>query len=126
MGILETAEPIILICTRDVPPTAAFYREVLGLRQVSEDKYAAVFRAGGVNLRVSLVPDFIPTGHTTLGFHVDDLAVTAKALRDNGVVFHRPQGLALDESGIFNLPGGLGQVIWFADPQGNLLSVTNV
>ncbi len=126
MGILTTAKPIILICTWDVPRTAAFYRDILGLAPVSEDKYAAVFTTGGVTLRVSLVPDFAVNGHTVMGFQVEDLVGTIQALREKSIVLHRPEGLSLDEMGIWNVPGGLGQVAWIADPQGNLLSLTNV
>jgi hypothetical protein len=109
-----------------VPRTAAFYRDMLGLTPVSEDKYAAVFTTGGVMLRVSLVPDFAVNGHTVMGFQVKDLVSTIQALREKGVLLHRPEGLSLDGMGIWTLPGGLGQVAWIADPQGSLLSMTNV
>lgn len=126
MGILTDAAPVILICTQDVPRTAAFYRDVLGLTPVSENKYAAVFSTAGVTLRVSLVPDFAVNGHTVMGFQVRDLAGTILALREKGVVPYRPEGLSLDAMGIWTVPGGLGQVAWIADPQGNLLSMTTV
>src|SRR5438105_11396603 len=90
MGVLEDATPIIIICTRNVAQTAAFYRDVLGLAQQSQDNYAIIFRSGGVDLRVSYVPDFVATGHTGLSFRVNDLAATVIALRAKGVVLHRP------------------------------------
>ena len=126
MGILTTAKPVILICTRDVSRTAAFYRDILGLTPVSEDKYAAVFAAGGVTLRVSLVPDFAVNEHTVMGFQVEDVVGAIRSLRQKGVVPHRPERLSLDEEGIWAIPGGLGQVAWISDPEGNLLSITNV
>ena len=126
MGILTTAKPVILICTRDVPRTAAFYRDILGLTPVSEDTYAAVFTTGGVMLRVSLVPDFAVNGHTVMGFQVEDLKGAVQALREKSVALHRPEHLTLDETGIWTIPGGLGQVAWIADPEGNLLSLTDV
>jgi catechol 2,3-dioxygenase-like lactoylglutathione lyase family enzyme len=126
MGILTDAAPIILICTRDVPRTAAFYRDVLGLTAVSEDKHAAVFTVGRVMLRVSLVPDFVVNGHTVMGFQVQNLVGAIRALREKGVVFHRPQRLTLDDDGIWTVPGGLGQVAWLADPEGNMVSITTV
>jgi len=118
-GNSDNCQSVILICTRDVADTAAFYRDILGLLPVSEDKYAAVFAVGGITLRVSLVPDFVVNGHTVLGFHVEDIAGTIKALQEKGALFHRPDGLTLDASGIWSVPGGLGQVAWFSDPQGN-------
>jgi predicted enzyme related to lactoylglutathione lyase len=126
MEILAAAKPIILICTQDVARTAAFYRDVLGLSSVSEDKYAAVFITGGVMLRVSLVPDFAVNGHTVMGFQVEDVVPAVLALREKDVALHRPGGLSLGDMGIWTVPGGLGQVAWIADPQGNFLSITNV
>jgi hypothetical protein len=61
-----------------------------------------------------------------LGFRVCDVAVALEALRDKGAVFHRPDHLALDEKGIWTLPGAKGQVAWMRDPEGNLLSITTV
>lgn len=126
MGILEAATPIIIVCTRDVPKTATFYRDVLGLSQRFQDKYAVVFRAGGIDLRVSHVPGFTPTGHTSLSFRVGDVAATVRALREMGTNFLRPDGLSLDEAGIWTVPGAMGQVAWLTDPEGNILSITSV
>jgi catechol 2,3-dioxygenase-like lactoylglutathione lyase family enzyme len=74
-----------LVCTRNVPETAAFYRDVLGLPQQSADKYSVVFRTGGVDLRVSLVPDFVTNGHTVMGFRVSDIMAAVQALREKGI-----------------------------------------
>jgi catechol 2,3-dioxygenase-like lactoylglutathione lyase family enzyme len=126
MGVLENAMPIINVCTRDVEKTAVFYRDVLGLAQKSRDKYAVVFRAGDIDLRVSHVPDFVATGHTALSFRVGDVAGCVRALRGKGAVFHRPERLTLDDDGIWTVPGGLGQVAWLADPEGNMVSITTV
>lgn len=125
MGILESAKPAIVICTRDRNRATAFYRETLGLVLAHEDKLAAVFNTGGVTLRVSLVADFTPHEHTILGFSVTDVRATVKALREKGITFNVYPGFGQDELGILTLPGGLGQVAWFKDPDGNVLSVTN-
>jgi len=126
MGVLENAVPIVNICTKDVEKTAAFYRDLLGLRQKAQDKYAVVFHASSIDLRVSYVPDFAATGHTGLSFKVDDVAACVRALHSKGVVFHRPERLPLDDDGIWTVPGGLGQVAWLADPEGNMVSITTV
>ena len=125
MGILESAKPAIVICTRDRSRATAFYRETLGLVLAHEDKLAAVFNTGGVTLRVSLVADFTPHEHTILGFSVTDVRATVKALREKGITFNVYPGFSQDELGILTLPGGVGQVAWFKDPDGNVLSVTN-
>ncbi len=125
MGILEAAKPAIVICTKDRARAAAFYGDTLGLTLAYEDNFAAVFNTGGVTLRVSLVADFSPHEHTILGFHVPDVAVTVKALREKGVNFNIYQHLRQDELGIWTAPGGKVSVAWFKDPDGNVLSVTN-
>ena len=126
MGILGAALPTIIVCTRDRDRSTAFYRDVLGLELAFEDRYAAVFRTGGVNLRVSTVSDFTPHGHTIVGFKVRDVTAAVKALGEKGVVFGIHEGFAQDELGILSMLDGTLQVAWFKDPDGNVLSVTNV
>ena len=125
MGILETAKPAIIICTRDRAIATAFYRDTLGLTVAYEDNFAAVFNIGGVTLRVSVVADFTPHEHTILGFNVPDVVATVKALREKGVTFNIYQAFSQDELGILTAPGGTVRVAWFKDPDGNVLSVTN-
>jgi len=125
MGILETAKPAIIICTRDLVRATAFYRDTLGLTLAYEDNFAAVFNIGGVTLRVSLVADFTSHEHTILGFHVPDVAATVGALSEKGVAFNRYPRLTQDEQGIWTAPGESARVAWFKDPDGNVLSVTN-
>jgi catechol 2,3-dioxygenase-like lactoylglutathione lyase family enzyme len=125
MGILESAKPAFVICTRDRARATAFYGETLGLALAYEDKFAAVFNTGGGTLRVSLVADFTPHGHTILGFKVPDVAATVKALREKGVIFDTYQHVSHDELGIWTAPGGAVRVAWLRDPDGNVLSVTN-
>ena len=126
MGILEAAQPAIVVCTRDRARSTAFYRDVLGLKFASEDNFAAIFHTGGVTLRISTVADFTPHEHTILGFHVSDVPATVKALREKGLALNRYPAFHQDELGILTLPGGAGRVAWFNDPDGNVLSVTDV
>ncbi|HEY6389559.1 MAG TPA: VOC family protein [Candidatus Acidoferrum sp.] len=125
MGVLESARPAIVICTRDRTRATAFYRETLGLVLAHEDKFAALFNTGGITLRVSFVADFTPHEHTILGFSVTDVKAIVRALREKGVRFNIYPGFNQDELGVLTLPGGLGDVAWFKDPDGNVLSVTN-
>jgi catechol 2,3-dioxygenase-like lactoylglutathione lyase family enzyme len=125
MGILESAKPAIVICTRDRARATAFYRETLGLALAYEDNFAAVFNTGGVTLRVSFVADFTPHEHTIIGFKVPDVEATVRALREKGITFNTYPGFSQDELGILTLPGGVLHVAWFKDTDGNVLSVTN-
>jgi catechol 2,3-dioxygenase-like lactoylglutathione lyase family enzyme len=126
MGILETAKPAIIICTRDRARATAFYRDTLGLTLAREDNFAAVFNTGGGTLRVSVVPDFTPHEHTILGFHVPDVPATVKALREKGLAFNLYPRFRQDDLGVWTASGGSVQVAWFKDPDGNILSVTNL
>jgi catechol 2,3-dioxygenase-like lactoylglutathione lyase family enzyme len=126
MGILETSTPLILICVRDRVRATAFYRDVIGLKFIREDHFAAIFEAGGTMLRVSTVPDFEAHEHSILGFRVPDTTATVKALRDNGVVFNIYPHFKQDELGIWTVPDGSAHVAWFKDPDGNVLSITDV
>ena len=125
MGILESAKPAIIICTRDRARATTFYHDTLGLTVAYEDSFAAVFNIGGITLRVSSVADFTPHEHTILGFTVPNVAATVKALREKGVIFNTYQHVRQDELGVWTAPGGAVRVAWFKDPDGNVLSVTN-
>jgi catechol 2,3-dioxygenase-like lactoylglutathione lyase family enzyme len=125
MGILAAAKPVAIICTRDRARAAVFYRDTLGLKLKSEDDYAAVFEIGGIDLRVSTIPDFTPHEHTVLGFSVADVAAAVKALLEKGVTFNTYKGFNQDELGVWSLPNSALRVAWFNDPDGNVLSVTN-
>jgi catechol 2,3-dioxygenase-like lactoylglutathione lyase family enzyme len=125
VGILETAKPAIIICTRDRARATAFYRDTLGLTLAYEDTFAAVFNVGGGTLRVSSVPEFKPHEHTILGFHVPDVPATVKAMHERGVRFNSYPAFRQDELGIWTAPGATLRVAWFNDPDGNVLSLTN-
>jgi catechol 2,3-dioxygenase-like lactoylglutathione lyase family enzyme len=126
MGVLESAKPAIVICSRDRSRSTTFYRDILGLPLVQEDDLAAIFQIGGVTLRVSVVPDFTPHEHTILGFTVPDVPATVKALQNKGLAFNRYPRMRHNELGIVTIPGKSIQVAWFKDPDGNVLSITNV
>ena len=125
MGILETAKPVIVVCTRDRARAVEFYRDTLGITMSHEDAFAVVFTAGGTTIRLATVPGFEPHEHTVLGFLVPDVATIVKALTISGVAFLRVPGFPHDEIGILSLPGGKGLVAWLKDPDGNILSITD-
>ena len=125
MGILAAAKTVAIICARDRANAAKFYRDTLGLRLKLEDDYAVVFDVGGIDLRVSTVPDFTAHEHTVFGFNVADVAAAVKALLEKGVICKIYKGFNQDKLGIWSLPNSALRVAWFNDPDGNVLSVTN-
>ena len=54
---------------------------------------------------------------------VTDISATIRDLIAKGVVFLRYDGMDQDEDGIWTTPGG-DKVAWFADPDENILSLT--
>jgi len=58
-----------------------------------------------------------------LGWRVGDIAASVQDLAARGVTFLRYDGMNQDEDGIWTTPTG-ARVAWFADPDGNTLSLT--
>jgi predicted enzyme related to lactoylglutathione lyase len=100
-----------------------FYKDILGLKLLSEDNYALEFNANGVLLRVTIVPELKPHGFTVLGWNVPDIKSVIKSLNSNGIVCEKYNFLEQDDLGIWSSPGG-SKVAWFKDPDGNILSLT--
>jgi catechol 2,3-dioxygenase-like lactoylglutathione lyase family enzyme len=126
--MLGNADLIAFVPTRDPQKSRRFYEQTLGLEFVSEDPFALVFRAHGVMLRIvnaSNVKDFIPAPFTILGWRVSSAESTVRALLEKGIEFERFPGVDQNPLGIWRSPSG-AQVAWFKDPDGNVLSITEV
>jgi catechol 2,3-dioxygenase-like lactoylglutathione lyase family enzyme len=121
--MLETSEIIAFAASADLRQARAFYEQVLGLRVIEQNDFACVFDANGTMLRVTVVAEVVRPGYTVLGWQVADIAATARGLTGRGVVFLRYDGMEQDEYGIWTTPGG-DKIAWFADPAGNVLSLT--
>jgi catechol 2,3-dioxygenase-like lactoylglutathione lyase family enzyme len=125
--MLATCPPIAFVPTAAPDLATTFYRDVLGLRLLTDDQYALVFDAAGIMLRVVKVQTLVPQPFTILGWRVDDIATTIRTLGENGVVFERYDWIpgGQDDLGIWRPGGASGdQIAWFKDPDGNLLSLT--
>jgi catechol 2,3-dioxygenase-like lactoylglutathione lyase family enzyme len=108
----------------DVSRARNFYRDILGLRLVTEEPpFALVFEANGIMLRLGMAKELPPAHGTVLGWQVPEIAATVENLGRFGVRFERYEGMNQDELGIWSSPSG-AKVAWFKDPDGNVLSVT--
>lgn len=121
---LAEAPPIAFIITRDRKVAEAFYGDTLGLLRLPGDPFAAVFDLAGVKLRVTEVPGHSAAQHPVLGWQVDDIEGTVKALTAAGVAFTIYEGMGQDALGIWTSPDGAARVAFFPDPDGNVLSLT--
>jgi catechol 2,3-dioxygenase-like lactoylglutathione lyase family enzyme len=114
---------ISFVATKHPAKARKFYEKTLGLKFVSEDPFAIVFDVRGTMLRVQKVEEFVPAGHTVLGWAVADIVAEGKALGKKGVKFQRYEFLPQDELGVWTSPAG-GKIAWFKDSDGNILSLT--
>ena len=101
----------------------SFYKDILGLKLLSEDNYALEFDANGTLLRVTIVQEFKAFPFTVLGWNVDNITTSIKLLNDKGIKCEKFEFLDQDNLGVWTAPGG-SKVAWFKDPDGNLLSLT--
>lgn len=102
-----------------------FYKDTLGFELLSEDNFALEFNANGTLLRVTIVPKFTPQTFTILGWNVDDIASTIKQLNSKNIFCERYDYFEQDPLGIWVSPSG-AKVAWFKDPDGNVLSLTEL
>lgn len=101
-----------------------WYREVIGLEAHGRDEYGAFLRSGSALIRVTVMPDRSPSEHPVLGWDVPDIRAAAQLLRGKGVSFTIYEGMGQDELGIWSAPDGATHLAWFADPDGNLLGLS--
>ena len=127
MSIPAGSHPVTFIITTDRAKAMAFYADVVGLKLMGEDDHAVTFDAGNrTPLRLTEVPGFKAMGHTVLGWHVADIAAAARALVAKGAKFNVYDGFGQDADRVWHSPGGGAKVAWFNDPDGNVLSLTQV
>ena len=102
-----------------------FYRDLLGFELMSEDDYAMEFNANGTLLRVTIVDEFVPQPFTILGWNIENLVFTVRQFNEKNIYFEIFDFLEQDDLGIWNSPDG-AKVAWFKDPDGNILSLTEL
>ncbi|MCA9678676.1 MAG: VOC family protein [Kofleriaceae bacterium] len=123
--MLQDAPLIGFAATADGARARRFYEGTLGLRVISDDGFALALDAGGTMLRIQKVEHVHAAPYTALGWRVASLADAVDDLTARGVAFTRFPGLDQDARGVWRSPGG-AQVAWFADPDGNILSLTQL
>jgi predicted enzyme related to lactoylglutathione lyase len=121
--MIGSADLVAFVPVTDLDRAREFYAGVLGLTFESVNPFACVLRSGPVMLRVTKVDELRPQPFTVLGWSVVDIEDTARQFRDKGVESIRYDGMGQDELGIWTTPDG-SKVLWFHDPDGNTLSVT--
>lgn len=115
--------PIGFIPSRDPAAVRAFYEDVLGLELIAEDEFSITFDGGGTPVRLTRVAGYASPSHTVFGWEVDDLDQAVSELGKRDVAMARFDGVPQDDLGVWTAPDGT-RVVWFLDPDGNVLSLT--
>lgn len=118
--------PVAFINVSNRDRALAFYRDTLGLALRSSDDFGDFIQLDGGLLRLTVLPDFKPSPHPVLGWNVRDISSAVMSMRERGVSFTVYPGMGQDELGIWTAPDGRAKVAWFADPDGNVLSLSQV
>ncbi|MEM9939436.1 MAG: VOC family protein [Pseudomonadota bacterium] len=121
---LKTAKPTVFLATADADAARSFYEDVLGLHLESDDPFALVYQLAGAELRLSKVPAFTPLPFTVLDWQVADIDAAHATLSGRGVSFLVFEGMGQDDKHIWTSPDGGAKILWFKDPDGNTLSVS--
>jgi catechol 2,3-dioxygenase-like lactoylglutathione lyase family enzyme len=123
--MLGTQTLVAFVATADAERARGFYEQTLGLDVVTDDPFALVLDANGTTIRIQKVRAFQPQPFTALGWTVADIDAVVEALKQKGVVCERFPGMTQDASGIWDSPSG-ARIAWFKDPDGNVLSLTEL
>jgi predicted enzyme related to lactoylglutathione lyase len=121
--MLQDGRLVGFVGVGDLDRAADFYGGTLGLDLRDERPYALVADVAGTMLRITAVETPAAASYTVLGWSVPDVGAAVDALTARGVSFTRYDGMGQDERGIWTAPGG-ARIAWFADPDANILSLT--
>ena len=123
---LAAADLMAFVSTADLAAARAFYSRRLGLNVLGQSPVDVTFDAGGTKLRVVTIDDDLTIApYTVLGWTVPDIRSMVVELAARGVEFESYDGLEQDKFGVWSAPGG-SLVAWFKDPDGNVLSLTQI
>lgn len=114
---LRSSEPVSFLYAADRDRSLGFYRDKLGLTLRSSDPFGDFIGLDNAVIRLTVMPDFKAGQHPVFGWNVGDIRAAVRALRDKGIAFSIYDGMG-------TAPGGMAKVAWFADPDGNVLSLS--
>lgn len=121
--MLSESDVMGFIPTKDSTKARAFYVDNLGLRFISDDRFALVVESRGTTIRIAKVENFTPFPFTILGWRVTNIEEEVRSLTSRGISFQRFPGIDQNDLAIWTSPDGT-KVAWFKDPDENLLSLS--
>lgn len=124
MNTLQSSTPVAFLYVRDRERMLNFYVERLGCRLRSSDAFGDFIDLGTALLRVTVMANHAASPHPVLGWNVGDIVSTVQRMRDRGIIFTIHEGMGQDALGIWTSPDGGSRVAFFADPDGNVLMLS--
>lgn len=124
MTFQQSGTPVAFVYVSERERALGFYRDTLGLAVHSSDGYGDFLRLDGALLRLTVMADHAPGPHPVFGWNVADMDAAADALIAQGIAFAVYEGMGQDERGIWTSPDGAKKLAWFADPDGNVLMLS--
>ena len=124
MKLQQSGTPVSFLYVTDRKRALDFYCETLGFELRSSDEFGDFINLGSALLRMTVMPDHKPHPHPVLGWDLDEISAAVEALTDRGVTFTIYEGMGQDALGIWTAPDGKARVAYFADPDGNMLSLS--
>lgn len=121
---LKSAKTTHFLATANAGAARLFYEGALGFELQADEPYALVYQLAGAELRLSKVPAHTPLPFTVLDWQVPDIQAAHAQLAAAGITFSMFDGMDQDETGIWTSPDGGAKILWFKDPDGNVLSVS--
>lgn len=124
MNLQQSGTPVSFLYISDRERALGFYCGTLGLELRGSDDFGDFIDLGGALLRITVMPDHKAHPHPVLGWNVDNIGAAVAALRDRGVLFTIHEGFGQDALGIWTSPDGATKLAFFADPDGNALTLS--
>lgn len=123
--MLLNSKPIAFLSTACPAESQTFYVETLGLSLIEQTPYALVLDAKGITVRVQIVDSVTVAPYTAFGWEVANIDAVCQEMSAACVYMERYQELSQSDLGVWTSPGG-AKIAWFKDPDGHLLSITQV
>lgn len=120
--MLTQFKTITSFSVSSIPSAREFYVDKLGLEVIHEDDYMIRFKTGGdTGFMIYMKEEHKPADYTVLNFEVDDVRKTVMELKEKGIMMEQYPDLKTDADGISKSEEG--EIAWFKDPSGNILSL---
>lgn len=114
------------LAVKDLAAAREFYEGTLGLTQIgSEDDELIAYRSGKTTLNVYKSGEAGTNKATAVTWAVGDMIEEiVEELRAKGVTFEHYDMPGLTREGDVHIGGGM-KIVWFKDPDGNILNIVS-